>query len=84
MNRYSGPESALIEGEQECKPHVVRILEGIQRRYGVRPYKGLKSSYRNNRESYLGLPFCGLCLLSLTSNRQLNYKNEYKIRVVNR
>lgn len=35
MNRYSGPESALIEGEQECTPHVVRVLEGIQQRYGV-------------------------------------------------
>ncbi|KAM7407321.1 hypothetical protein PAMA_003171 [Pampus argenteus] len=31
VKRYSGPESALIEGEQENKPHVVRILEGIQR-----------------------------------------------------
>uniref|UniRef100_A0A3Q2YLX1 DOP1 leucine zipper like protein B n=1 Tax=Hippocampus comes TaxID=109280 RepID=A0A3Q2YLX1_HIPCM len=34
VNQYSGPESALIEGEQDCKPHVVRILEGIQQRYG--------------------------------------------------
>uniref|UniRef100_A0AAQ5XU76 Dopey N-terminal domain-containing protein n=1 Tax=Amphiprion ocellaris TaxID=80972 RepID=A0AAQ5XU76_AMPOC len=30
VSRYSGPETALIEGEQECTPHVVRVLEGIQ------------------------------------------------------
>lgn len=36
MSRYSGPENALIEGEQECRPHVVRVLEGIQQHYGVR------------------------------------------------
>ncbi|XP_034549509.1 protein dopey-2 [Notolabrus celidotus] len=36
VERYSGPiETALIEGEQECTPHVVRILEGIQLRYGT-------------------------------------------------
>ncbi|XP_074550319.1 protein DOP1B [Halichoeres trimaculatus] len=36
VERYSGPvETALIEGEQECTPHVVRILEGIQLRYGA-------------------------------------------------
>ncbi|XP_077393509.1 protein DOP1B [Festucalex cinctus] len=35
VNHYSGPESALIEGEQECKPHVVQILEGVQQRYGT-------------------------------------------------
>lgn len=40
VNRYSGPETALIEGEQECKPHVIRVLEGIQQRYGVRSYAG--------------------------------------------
>uniref|UniRef100_A0A3Q4GST9 DOP1 leucine zipper like protein B n=1 Tax=Neolamprologus brichardi TaxID=32507 RepID=A0A3Q4GST9_NEOBR len=34
VNRYSGPENALIEGEQECIPHIVRVLEGIQQRYG--------------------------------------------------
>lgn len=36
LNRYSGPENTLIEGEQECIPHIVRVLEGIQQRYGVR------------------------------------------------
>lgn len=35
MNHYSGPETALIEGEQDCIPHVVQTLEGIQQRYGV-------------------------------------------------
>lgn len=35
VNRYSGPENALIEGEQESAPHVVKILEGIQQRYGI-------------------------------------------------
>lgn len=40
VNRYGGPETALIEGEQECTPHVVRVLEGIQQRYGVRSYIG--------------------------------------------
>ncbi|KAM8855893.1 protein DOP1B isoform 2-T2 [Spinachia spinachia] len=36
VNRYSGPETTLIEGEQECTPHVVRVLDRIQQRYGVR------------------------------------------------
>ncbi|XP_067372078.1 protein dopey-2 isoform X2 [Channa argus] len=35
VNRYGGPETALIEGEQECTPHVVRVLEGIQQQYGT-------------------------------------------------
>ncbi|KAM6934941.1 protein DOP1B [Xenentodon cancila] len=35
VNRYSGPENALIEGEQECTPHVVRVLEGIEQRFGT-------------------------------------------------
>lgn len=39
VNRYRGPETSLIEGEQECIPHVVRLVEGIQQRYGVR-YQG--------------------------------------------
>ncbi|XP_047226862.1 protein dopey-2 [Girardinichthys multiradiatus] len=33
VSRYNGPENALIEGEQECTPHVVRVLEGIQQHY---------------------------------------------------
>ncbi|XP_026151143.1 protein dopey-2 isoform X2 [Mastacembelus armatus] len=35
VNRYNGPETALIEDEQECTPHVVRVLEAIQQRYGT-------------------------------------------------
>ncbi|XP_014887595.1 protein dopey-2 isoform X1 [Poecilia latipinna] len=35
VSRYSGPENTLIEGEQECTQHVVRVLEGIQQRYGA-------------------------------------------------
>ncbi|XP_072300639.1 protein DOP1B [Eucyclogobius newberryi] len=35
LNRYSGPENALIEGELESMPHVVKILEGIQQCYGA-------------------------------------------------
>ncbi|XP_076602592.1 protein DOP1B isoform X1 [Chaetodon auriga] len=35
VSRYRGPETALIEGEQECTPHVVRVLEGILQRYGT-------------------------------------------------
>ncbi|KAM4608317.1 protein DOP1B isoform 2-T2 [Polymixia lowei] len=35
VERYRGPENALLDGEQECKPHVVRVLEGIQQRYGA-------------------------------------------------
>ncbi|TNN53525.1 Protein dopey-2 [Liparis tanakae] len=35
VTRYSGPETALIEGEQECTPHVVRVLDRIQQRYGT-------------------------------------------------
>ncbi|XP_029314553.1 protein dopey-2 [Cottoperca gobio] len=35
VSRYCGPETALIEGEQECTPHVVRVLEAIEQRYGT-------------------------------------------------
>ncbi|XDV30294.1 hypothetical protein PO909_033239 [Leuciscus waleckii] len=34
VDRYDGPGNTLLEGEQECKPHIVRILDGINRRYG--------------------------------------------------
>ncbi|XP_058248197.1 protein dopey-2 isoform X2 [Hemibagrus wyckioides] len=34
VDSYDGPGTTLLEGEQECKPHVVRILEGLQHRYG--------------------------------------------------
>ncbi|KAJ3592581.1 hypothetical protein NHX12_007708 [Muraenolepis orangiensis] len=35
VDRYSGPDNVLLEGEQECKPHVLRILEAIQLQQGV-------------------------------------------------
>ncbi|XP_018614544.2 protein dopey-2 isoform X2 [Scleropages formosus] len=30
---YSGPENGLMEGEQECQPHILRILEGLHHRF---------------------------------------------------
>lgn len=47
VDRYDGPGNTLLEGEQECKPHIVRILDGINRRYGVR------SSYTRHVLIYL-------------------------------
>uniref|UniRef100_A0A673WY14 DOP1 leucine zipper like protein B n=1 Tax=Salmo trutta TaxID=8032 RepID=A0A673WY14_SALTR len=35
MSRYSGPENGLLEEEQECKPHVVKVLEALHQRYGA-------------------------------------------------
>ncbi|XP_053090273.1 protein dopey-2 isoform X2 [Pangasianodon hypophthalmus] len=34
VDSYDGPGTTLLESEQECKPHVVRILEGLHHRYG--------------------------------------------------
>ncbi|KAA0715639.1 Protein dopey-2 [Triplophysa tibetana] len=34
VEHFDGLENTLKEGEQECKPHVVKILDGINRRYG--------------------------------------------------
>ncbi|XP_051566221.1 protein dopey-2-like isoform X2 [Myxocyprinus asiaticus] len=34
VDHYDGPGNTLLEGEQECKPHLVRILDGINHRYG--------------------------------------------------
>uniref|UniRef100_A0A672SYC2 DOP1 leucine zipper like protein B n=1 Tax=Sinocyclocheilus grahami TaxID=75366 RepID=A0A672SYC2_SINGR len=31
VDHYDGPGNTLLEGEQECKPHIVRILDGINR-----------------------------------------------------
>ncbi|XP_061697346.1 protein dopey-2 isoform X2 [Syngnathoides biaculeatus] len=58
MNHYSGPESALIEGEQECKPHVVRILEGIQQRYGAA--NGLNEESSTEQPKFPLLTQCSL------------------------
>ncbi|XP_056610813.1 protein dopey-2 isoform X2 [Triplophysa dalaica] len=33
VEHFDGPENTLLEEEQECKPHVVKILDGINRRY---------------------------------------------------
>lgn len=35
VDSYDGPSTTLLEGEQECKPHVVRVLERLHHRYGV-------------------------------------------------
>nr|XP_023990689.1 protein dopey-2 [Salvelinus alpinus] len=35
MSCYSGPENSLLEGEQECKPHIVKVLEALHQRYGM-------------------------------------------------
>uniref|UniRef100_A0A8B9J3M9 DOP1 leucine zipper like protein B n=1 Tax=Astyanax mexicanus TaxID=7994 RepID=A0A8B9J3M9_ASTMX len=40
VDSYDGPGTTLLEGEQECKPHVVRILEGLHHRYGVNISRG--------------------------------------------
>nr|XP_057937459.1 protein dopey-2 isoform X2 [Doryrhamphus excisus] len=58
VNHYSGPESALIEGEQECKPHVVRVLEGIQQRYGA--FNGLSEESVSERLEFPLLTRCSL------------------------
>ncbi|XP_075895809.1 protein DOP1B isoform X2 [Nelusetta ayraudi] len=64
VTHYSGPETALIEGEQDCTPHVVRILEGIQQRYG--PLNGL-----SEESSTEHLEFPLLTQRSLSSIAQL-------------
>uniref|UniRef100_A0A8C2BCA4 DOP1 leucine zipper like protein B n=1 Tax=Cyprinus carpio TaxID=7962 RepID=A0A8C2BCA4_CYPCA len=46
VDHYDGPGNTLLEGEQECKPHIVRILDGINRRYGVRSLSGESSTDR--------------------------------------
>ncbi|XP_076015275.1 protein DOP1B-like [Genypterus blacodes] len=64
VNRYSGPESAFLDGEQECTPHVVRTLERIQQRYGV--FNGL-----SEESSTEHLEFPLLTQSSLSSITQL-------------
>ncbi|CAK6953959.1 protein dopey-2 [Scomber scombrus] len=64
VNRYSGPESTLIEGEQECTPHVVRILEGIQQRFTT-----LNGLSEESSTEHLKFPL--LTQSSLTSITQL-------------
>ncbi|TMS06656.1 MORC family CW-type zinc finger protein 3 [Larimichthys crocea] len=53
VSRYSGPDNALIEGERECSPHVVRVVDGIQQRYGkvaVRPGYAVKPNSREKQQ----------------------------------
>uniref|UniRef100_UPI0037E70BC2 protein DOP1B n=1 Tax=Semicossyphus pulcher TaxID=241346 RepID=UPI0037E70BC2 len=65
VERYSGPvETALMEAEQECTPHVVKILEGIQQRYGT--LNGLSEESSTER-----LEFPLLTQRSLSSITQL-------------
>ncbi|XP_028992483.1 protein dopey-2 [Betta splendens] len=59
VNRYSGPETALIESEQECTPHVVRVLEGIQQRYGT-----LNGLSEESSTEHLQFPLLTQCSLS--------------------
>uniref|UniRef100_A0A1A8CSR2 Dopey family member 2 n=1 Tax=Nothobranchius kadleci TaxID=1051664 RepID=A0A1A8CSR2_NOTKA len=59
VNRYSGPENTLIEGEQECTPHVVRVLEGIQQRYGA-----LNGLSEESSTDDLDFPLLTQCFLS--------------------
>ncbi|XP_064166997.1 protein dopey-2-like [Anguilla rostrata] len=33
VDSYSGPENSIMEGEEECQPHVVRVLDGLRCRY---------------------------------------------------
>ncbi|RVE57913.1 hypothetical protein OJAV_G00203860 [Oryzias javanicus] len=63
-SRYSGPETTLIEGEEGCTPHVVRILERIEQRY--RMINGL-----SEESSTEHLEFPLLTQRSLTSITQL-------------
>uniref|UniRef100_A0A3P9J815 DOP1 leucine zipper like protein B n=1 Tax=Oryzias latipes TaxID=8090 RepID=A0A3P9J815_ORYLA len=61
---YSGPETTLIEGEEGCSPHVVRVLERIEQRY--RTISGLSEESSTER-----LEFPLLTQRSLTSITQL-------------
>ncbi|XP_034430111.1 protein dopey-2 [Hippoglossus hippoglossus] len=58
VNRYNGPETSLIEAEQECIPHVVQVLEGIQQRYGA--LNGLSEESSTERLEFPLLTQCSL------------------------
>ncbi|KAL0963641.1 hypothetical protein UPYG_G00308960 [Umbra pygmaea] len=64
VSRYSGPENGLLEEEQECKPHIVKVLEAINQRYGE--LNGLSELSSTER-----LEFPLLTLHSLSSITQL-------------
>ncbi|KAM9347350.1 protein DOP1B [Symphorus nematophorus] len=59
VNRYSGPETALMEGEQGCTPHVVRVLELMQQRYGT-----LNGLSEESSTEHLEFPLLTQCSLS--------------------
>ncbi|XP_031436903.1 protein dopey-2 [Clupea harengus] len=65
IDSYSGPDNNLLEGEPECKPHISRVLEGLQRRYGE--LNGVVGESCTER-----LEFPLLTLRSLTSITQLH------------
>ncbi|KAG5283850.1 hypothetical protein AALO_G00046830 [Alosa alosa] len=64
VDSYSGPENHLLEGEQECAPHISRVLEALQRRYGE--LNGVVGESSTER-----LEFPVLTLRSLSSITQL-------------
>ncbi|XP_062313178.1 protein dopey-2 isoform X1 [Osmerus eperlanus] len=64
VDRYGGPENSLLEEQPECKPHVVRVLEGLQQRY--RAMNDLSEESSTER-----LEFPLLNLRSLSSITQL-------------
>lgn len=52
VDSYDGPGTTLLEGEQGCKPHVVRILEGLHHRYGVNMASTNTSNIENDNYLY--------------------------------
>ncbi|CAB1419810.1 unnamed protein product [Pleuronectes platessa] len=58
VNRFNGPEMSLMEAEQECIPHVVKVLEGIQQRYGT--LNGLSEESSTERLEFPLLTQCSL------------------------
>ncbi|TSU63004.1 Protein dopey-2 [Bagarius yarrelli] len=64
VDSYEGSGTTLLEGEQECKPHVVRILESLRHRYGE-----LNGRVKKSESECLEFPL--LTLSSLSSITQL-------------
>uniref|UniRef100_A0A3Q1C5E1 Dopey N-terminal domain-containing protein n=1 Tax=Amphiprion ocellaris TaxID=80972 RepID=A0A3Q1C5E1_AMPOC len=62
VSRYSGPETALIEGEQECTPHVVRIMNGLSEESSTEHLEFPLVTQRSLSSITQLLPFlCTLC-----------------------
>ncbi|XP_064183737.1 protein dopey-2 [Anguilla rostrata] len=34
VDSYSGPGNSIMEGELECRPHIIRVMEGLRYRFG--------------------------------------------------